>query len=202
MHEKKFEQNGFHGEIHQAPVFKFFDKNSHVVFSAPHTTRTVINGKSRFSDRFTGAITMYLGEKTDFSTIVRQKFIQKEVSIIDFVTENNLEGHFFLDVHGMRADVPFELAVGTGYFAESKYEKQLYIIERLAKKFGIKWILNHENYQGKIGFTGKYQERYNQPNILQLEWRKDMRDFIDFPQNVINKTISFLKDLAQAIEDI
>ena len=123
------------------------------------------------------------------------------MSIIDFVTENDLENHFYLDVHGMRSDVPFELAVGTGYVNEGQYQEQLHFINDLAKKYEIKWILNHPSYQGKVGFTGKYQKNYKKANILQLEWRHDMRDFLNFPKNVIERTIPFLIELAQSIEN-
>ena len=94
----------------------------------------------------------------------------------------------------------FDLAVGTGYIQPEQYEKQLKLIDKLAKKYGLRYVINHANYTGKIGLTGRLQKATGQANVLQLEWSKDYRDIFNSIDNVENVTLPFISELGENIE--
>lgn len=194
-----FLANGSDGQINTADLFEMENRGSTVILSAPHATNTFVNGKRKKIDLFTGEIVSALGDNLAVSTIVRTKFAAEEVKISDFVIEKNLGGHFFLDIHGMSESREFGLAVGTGYFAADDYARQLELIRLLAEKYKIDFVVNHPNYCGKIGLTGHYQKYFNKPNVLQLEWRKDFRNYYEYPEKVLGQTIPFLSELASGL---
>ena len=93
--------------------------------------------------------------------------------ISDFILQNKLENRFFLDIHGMSDENDFDLAIGTGYLIPEKYSLQLEYIDVLAKKYDIKYVVNHKNYTGCPGLTGRLQQKTGKANVLQLEWSKN-----------------------------
>lgn len=194
--EEFFAVDEYYGQSKSEEVFRFYNRDSKVLLSAPHATRTFVNNQIKAPDLYTGSITQVLGERYNLSTIVRTKYMPNVVKIIDFVEEHKLENHYFLDIHGMDLNREFELAVGTGYLSEADYRKELDFLKYLANKYEVKMVINHLNYTGKIGLTGDYQEAYQQPKILQLEWRKDFRSLYTSPEKVLEKTIPMIKELA------
>jgi len=197
-YDQIFTANNFCGQVNEEQVFEFTNKNSLVIFSAPHATRSTVSKKEKLSDSFTGAIASWLKYHSALSTIIRTKYVSKKNTIYDFVETLNLpQNTYFLDIHGMKQEVPFELEIGTGVLPTQLYKKEISIIENLCKKHQISWCLNHPDYHGTQGFTAQYQKRHKLKNILQLEWRRDMRDFYSFPENVTKKTIPFLLELAK-----
>ena len=199
-YDKIFTENDFCGQINEEHVFEFTNKNSAVIFSAPHSTRSTANKKEKLSDSFTGAIASWLKYHSDFSTIIRTKYVPEKNTIYDFVETLNLpQNTYFLDIHGMKQEAPTELGIGTGLLPTQSYKKEINIIGELCKKYQISWCLNHPDYHGAQGFTAQYQKKHGLKNILQLEWRRDMRDFYSFPENVTKKTIPFLLELAEKL---
>lgn len=194
--EEFFAANEYGGQLENDGFFQCCNRNSKVMLSAPHATRTFVNGRNKAPDLYTGAITQLLGEEHSISTIVRTKYAPDLIRIIDFVKAHKLENHYFLDIHGMDMNREFELAVGTGYFSEIDYKKELDFLQNLADKYQVKMVINHPNYTGRVGLTGDYQKDYEQPKILQLEWRKDFRSFYISPEKVLEKTMPMIKDLA------
>lgn len=194
-----FLANGSDGRLGATDLFEMANRGSAVILSAPHATNTFVNGKRKKIDLFTGEIVSALGAELNLSTIVRIKFVSEEVRISDFIVEKNLSRHFFLDIHGMSEHCKFGLAVGTGYFAADDYVRQLELIRFLAEKYKIDFVVNHPNYCGKIGLTGHYQKHFNKPNVLQLEWRKDFRNYYEYPEKVLGQTIPFLSELASGL---
>jgi hypothetical protein len=195
-----FIQNMGQGDINCDAVFSYFEQGSYVCLSAPHATQTFANKHVKKSDLFTGAIIRYLAQENDFSYIVRNKFVPRKVLINDFILERGLENHFFLDFHGMKDGNGFDLAVGTGYLPAQNYLSQLKCVDLLCCKYGIKYVINHENYTGCAGLVGRLQKTTGQANVLQLEWSKVYRDFFMHPENVINVTIPFMRELARYID--
>ena len=94
----------------------------------------------------------------------------------------------------------FDLAVGTGYLSAQEYQLQLDYIDALCRKYGIRYVVNDENYMGRAGLVGRLQKVTRQANVLQLEWRKGYRDFLTQPENVIGVTLPFMQELAQYID--
>lgn len=195
--EEFFAADKYLGQLGNLEAFQYCNRNSKVLLSAPHATRTFVSDKEKAPDLYTGAITEVLGEICNLSTIVRTKYAPSLVKIIDFIKNNKLEEHYFLDIHGMDMERDFELAIGTGYLQEELYKKELDFLKTLADKYEVKIVINHPDYMGRIGLTGDYQETYNQPKILQLEWRKDFRSFYISPEKVLEKTMPIIKELAE-----
>lgn len=198
-YNKIFMQNDAYGDEKNDEVFSFFDKKSYVCLSAPHATKTFANKCVKSSDLYTGAIVKYIGEKNNFSYIVRNKFMPQKCLISDFILQNKLDNHFFLDIHGMRDENDFDLAIGTGYLMPEKYSSQMECIDYLAKKYGIKYVINHKNYMGCPGLTGRLQQKTGEANVLQLEWSKNLRDIFEKIENVKKITIPFITELADRV---
>lgn len=194
--EEFFAVDEYCGQLENEEVFQYCNRNSKVLLSAPHATRTFVNNRVKALDLYTGAITQMLGETHNLSTIVRTKYAPDLVRIIDFIKEHKLEKHYFLDIHGMDINREFELAIGTGCLEETEYKKELEFLRNLSDKYRVKMVVNHPDYTGKVGLTGDYQRDYEQPKILQLEWRKDFRSFYISPEKVLEKTMPMIKDLA------
>ena len=136
----------------------------------------------------------YLGEQNNVSTIIRTKFTPYKALISDWIVQNNVQQHYFLDIHGFNQDIGFDICLGIGDFEEKDYPYLADIIQ-VAKKYGLKTIVNHPNYCGLKGLTGRYQKIFNQPNVIQIEIKKELRDFICCPKTVEKVTIPFLNEV-------
>ena len=66
---------------------------------------------------------------------------------------------------------------------------------KFAQKYNLRTIVNHPNYCGKKGLTGKYQKLFNKPNVIQMEIKRELRDFYQYPEIVKNTTIPFLSEV-------
>jgi len=192
-----FIQNQSYGNEHNPDIFSYFDKGSYVCLTAPHSTKTFVAKHLKGSDLYTGAITKYVAQHYNYSCIVRNKYMPETALISDFILQNRLENHFFLDIHGMKNGNGFDLAVGTGYFKPELYEKQLQFIDNLA----LKYVINNDNYTGKIGLTGRLEKATRKANVLQLEWSKNYRDIFNSFDNVNNVTVPFIAELSSNIEN-
>ena len=51
------------------------------------------------------------------------------------------------------------------------------------------------NYCGIKGLTGRYQKIFNLPNVIQMEIKREFRDFYQYPEIVKNTTIPFLSEV-------
>ncbi len=195
-----FSANVNNGQLQETDVFKFYNYDSRVVLTAPHATKTMVAQKQKKADLFTGALAFCLSEEQKVSSIVRRRYDDKEYWIHDFIIRRNLGDKFFLDIHGIDLDKSFELAVGTGVFSVMDYKKELSLIQQLAEKYGIKMVVNYPDYRGLKGMTKYLQEVWNRPQVLQLEWRRDMRDFYQYPEKVEKMTLPFMRALIVALE--
>ncbi len=182
--------------LQDEPIHRFYDNRSALIFSAPHATRTFRGHAVKKPDLYTGALARTAAIDSGTSALTRRRFAAEKHSITDFITAQRLQNHHFLDIHGMSGERVFELAVGTGILSPQIYGPVLAQIAALADKYEISWVLNHPDYTGRFGLTGDLQRLSPQPRILQLEWRLDMRDFYRCPDNVLNRTLPFLTDLA------
>ena len=199
-YNKKYVSNDFRGNILEESVFSYVEKNTFVCLSAPHSVKSFVSNKVKKSDLFTGALVNVVGEEYGFSYLIREKFVDYKCRIDDFVLKNGLENHYFLDIHGMKDNDDFDLAVGIGYADYNDYEEILAKIDELASKYGIRYVINHPSYMGRVGFTGKFQQKIGKYNVVQLEWSKIFRDFNNKIETVEGKTIPFLVELAKYIE--
>lgn len=194
--------NEFCGESEE--LFTFVNRGSKLILTAPHAVKTFLNREGiKSADAFTGPLTEYLGEECEVSTIVRTKFIDREILIDEFVEMANLREHFFLDLHGMVNHDDFDLAVGTGLLEADAYKKALDVINELSDKYQLRLVLNHPKYSGISGmkaFTTRLQMLTGKPQVLQLEWGRDFRDFYPSPELVLEKTLPFMKELISTLE--
>src|SRR5699024_7418937 len=138
------------------------------------------------------------------STLIRTAYLEREYLADEFVKERDLSGHFFLDLHGMVDHENFELAAGTGLLEADAYAKALKAVEKLGKSYGLRMALNHPHYSGIAGmkaFTARMQIQTGKPQVLQLEIGRAYRDFYERPENVTAKTLPFLAELAETLEN-
>ena len=199
--EKSFSQNKYAGNLKEKRVFSFVNNNSFVCLTAPHATSSTVYKRFKSCDLFTGAIVKYLGDKNKLSYIVRNKYWFKKCTVSSFILKNKLSDHYFLDIHAMK-DRPFDLAVGIGYCSKDDYKEELDIIEKLCKKYKLKYVVNHPSYTGQLGLTGRLQQKISSANALQLEWSKKYRDFNEHSDNVLKVTLPFIKELAVSLNKI
>lgn len=194
--EEVFSHNDYFGQENDAEFFSFEDRKSRVVLSAPHAIRTFVCKKVKAPDLFTGALVKVIGEKFGYSSLVRTGFCSQKILINDFIKEKNLGDKYFLDIHGMDNSREFDLAVGTGNFSAGVYRSEILKIRELTEKYKIKMVINHPDYRGIKGLTGRYQKEFGLPQVLQLEWRQDFRNFYTCPEKVLEQTIPFIAELA------
>lgn len=175
-------------------VFNFIDRKSKLILSAPHATRSFTNKHDKLSDLFTGAITQYLGETEDISTLIRVKYTPYKCLVSDYVAEHNLHNHYFLDIHGFNQDIDYDICLGIHTYEQQNYPYLDKIIT-IAEKYHLKYIVNHPNYTGKFGLVGRFQEKFNKPNVIQIEFKKHLRDFYNYSEVIENTTIPWMKDI-------
>ena len=189
-----FIQNHSHGNENENDIFKYKNRNSSLILTAPHSTCSFCNKKEKIADLYTGALVKYLGEQNNVSTIVRTKFTPYKALISDWIIQNNTHEHYFLDIHGFNQDIEYDICLGIGNFEEVNYPYLQQIIQ-ITQKYNLRTIVNHPNYCGLKGLTGRYQKIFNLPNVIQMEIKKEFRDFFEYPEIVKNITIPFLSEV-------
>ena len=194
-YEQTYAQNLYCGDT-IGEFYEFENRGSKLILSAPHSVRTFRNKKEKAPDLYTGALVKFLGLQNNLSVITRRRFSIAKNSITDFVLLHRLEHFYFLDIHGMKENDKFDLAIGTGILNAQAYTKQIETAQLLAEKYKIRLIINHSSYTGKFGLTGDLQKIDPTPRVLQLEWQPKMRDFYRSPQNVLTQTVPFISELA------
>ena len=199
-YNKPFMQNYSHGDANNAEVFQYTNCNSNLILTAPHSTRSFCNKQEKCADLYTGAIVKYLGEQNNISTIVRTKFTPYKMLISDWIAQNNIAQHYFLDIHGFNQNIGYDICLGIGEFEERNYPYLQNIIQ-ISAKYGLKTIINHPNYCGIKGLTGRYQKLFNKPNVIQIEINKPLRDFFQYPDMVKNISIPFLTEVINLYKD-
>ena len=193
-YNERFAQNYCHGDENCAEVFEFMDYSSQLILSAPHATCSFCNKKEKKSDLYTGALVSYLGNKYKISHIVRTKFTPYKILVSDFISQNQLQDHYFLDIHGFNQDIKSDICLGAGLLNAVGYPYLQKIIE-IAEKYGLKTVVNHPNYRGSAGLTGRYQQEFNLPNVIQIELKQYLRDFMNHPDVVKSVTLPFFRDV-------
>lgn len=189
-----YNQNCSHGEESSSEVFQFIDRGSSLILSAPHATASFVNKHEKKADLFTGALVQYLGETENVSTLIRVKYTPYKCLISDYVVEQSLQEHFFLDIHGFNQDMDYDICLGTAEY-EAKGYPYLDKVIAIAEKYHLKYIVNHPNYTGKAGLTGRYQKAFGKPNAIQMEFQKYLRNFYSHANMVENVTIPFMRDV-------
>ena len=192
-----FVQNNSHGNTANKNIFDFSNFGSNLILTAPHATRSFVGKKEKLADACTGALVKYIGEQNRISNIIRTKFVPHKALISDFIAENKLQNHYFLDIHGFVAEPKYDICLGTGYFSEEGYP-YLDKIMAAAKKYNLKIKINHHLYKGCIGLTGRYQKTWNEPRVIQIELQKKIRDFYNNPETVKQITRPFFYDIIQS----
>ena len=193
-YNETFIQNPYRGNENDENIFKCKNRNSSLILTAPHSTRSFCNKKEKCSDLFTGALVQYLGEQNNVSTIIRTKFTPYKALISEWIKQNNVHEHYFLDIHGFNQDIEYDVCLGIGNFEEADYPYLSQIID-IAQKYNLRTIVNHPDYCGLKGLTGRYQKIFNKPNVIQAEIKKEFRDFFQHPDVVKNITIPFLSEV-------
>ena len=196
QYDSVFTKNHSHGDENTKETFIYNDCGSPLILSAPHATASFVNKKEKKADLHTGALVKYLGEISNTSTLIRTKYTPYKELISDYVTEHHLQEHYFLDIHGFNQTLDFDICLGTGEFDDKDYPYLEEIIST-AKKYRLKVIINHPNYMGKIGLTGRFQRTYKKPNIIQIELNMPLRNFYTHSDIVENITVPFFLDIIE-----
>lgn len=194
QYNTKFSQNDSFGDTSKKEVFEFYNRSSNLILSAPHSTRSFCNKKIKIADLYTGAIVEYLGKINDISTIVRTKYLPQKVMISDYIAKKKLQNHYFLDIHGFNQDIEYDICLGTGLLKSDDYPF-LKDIFKLIKTYNLKPIINHPDYTGKVGLTGRYQDKFLKPNVIQMEIKYYLRDFYHNPEIFKEKTLPLMNDI-------
>lgn len=189
-----FIQNNAYGEISKEEIFHFDNHNSKLILTAPHSTRSFCSKQEKKADSYTGAIVKYLSRLNDISNITRTKFVAYKSLISDFVADNNLQNHYFLDIHGFKQNIDYDICLGTGYFDATGYPFLEEIIE-VIKTYKLKYDVNHPHYMGRNGLTGRYQRQFSKPNVIQMELSYELRDFYGKPEMFCNTTAPMLNEI-------
>jgi len=189
-----YNQNYSHGQEDCAEVFLLTDRGSSLILSALHATASFTNKQEKRADLFTGAITQYLGETENISTLIRMKFTPYKCLVSDYIAEQNLQDHYFLDIHGFNQDIDYDICLGIADCEALNYPYLENIIT-VAQKYNLKYIVNHPDYCGRAGLTGRYQKAFGKPNVIQIEIKKYLRDFYNYPDVVEKVTLPFMKDI-------
>ncbi len=189
-----FALNHSHGIEEKEDIFEFTDNSSKLILSAPHATRSFCNKREKCADLYTGALVRYLGSINNTSTLVRTKFTPYKALISDYIAEHNLQDHYFLDIHGFNQDVGYDVCLGTAHLDAENYP-YLDCILKIAEKYNLKTTVNHPDYTGKIGLTGRYQKAFDKPNVIQIELKQYLRDFYQNFDIVENITVPFFNEI-------
>lgn len=190
----RFIQNTSRGDISCPEVFEFVDRQSGLILCAPHAVRSFVCKKEKPADLFTGAIAQYLGITRGVSTLIRTKFTPYKSMVSDYIEENHLQNHYFLDIHGFNQPIDYDICLGIGNFPATTYPYLEKII-KLAEKYELKAAVNYSGYTGVRGLTGRYQKTFGCPNVIQLEIQRKLRDFYAYSEIVKNVTIPFLSEI-------
>ena len=190
-----YANNYSHGDENFPEVFKYTDRKSNLIFSAPHSTKSFVNKKDKLADLYTGAIVDYVGEQSNTSTLIRIKYINKKVKISDYVAEHGLQNHFFVDVHGFDKYIDYDVCLGIHRYEAEKYPYLAEIVNVL-QNYGLRVAVNYPDYTGKGGFTRCYQEQFGKPNVIQMELKRYLRDFYKNPNVVEKITIPMMIEIA------
>ena len=193
-YDELFAQNHSCGDESATNVFELNHRGSGLILSAPHATRSFVCKKEKIADLYTGALVRFLGEENDVSTLVRVKYVPYKEMISDYIAEQQLLNHYFLDVHGFSKEIDYDICLGIGDYDADTYPKLAEIVA-IAKKFDLRVIVNHPDYTGRHGLTGRYHKAYGKPNVIQIELQRNLRDFYSHPELVLNKTIPFFREV-------
>ena len=194
QYNAKYIQNNSCGDTSAKAVFEFNDCSSKLILSAPHATRSFCNKKEKKADLYTGAITKYIGEINNISTIIRNRYTPHKDLISDFIIEQKLQDHYFLDIHGFNQDIDYDICLGTGELEAKDYPYVKEIV-KIIKNYKLKPAINNPKYTGKVGFTGRYQRKFFKPNIIQLELKYYLRDFYNQPETFKKTTNPLLNEI-------
>ena len=196
-----FVLNHSHGQEEHEDVFEFTDYSSLLILSAPHATRSFCNKKEKCADLYTGALVKHLGAVNKISTLVRTKFTPYKFLISDYVAEHNLQDHYFLDIHGFNQNIGYDICLGIADFDDENYP-YLDCILKIAAKYNLKTIINHPEYTGKVGLTGRYQTAFGKSNVIQVELKQYLRDFYRNSDVVTNITLPFFYEVIDCYRKI
>lgn len=194
-----FTKNRSHGTEEREDIFEFINNSSQLILCAPHATRSFCNKKEKCADLYTGAIVKHLGDINKISTLVRTKFTPYKSLISDYITAHNLQDHYFLDIHGFNQDIGYDICLGIADFDTENYP-YLQCILQSAEKYNLKIVINHPDYTGKIGLTGRYQRTFGKPNVIQIELKQYLRDFYKNPDVVATVTVPFFNYIIRCYE--
>ena len=193
-YDTRYCANLSHGDENAENIFEYTERGSRLILSAPHATCSFVKKQEKVADLFTGSLVQYLGMKNHISTLIRVKYTPYKALISDYIFENKLDNHYFLDLHGFDKDIDYDICLGIGDCLPKDCPYLADII-KVAEKYHLKTIVNHPNYTGMVGLTGRYQLACGKPNVIQMELKRYLRDFYHNEDVVRKVTIPFLSEV-------
>lgn len=125
------------------PEFVHVKGSIPILISAPHGAAHTRNGKPKDEDEFTGGMTQLIGQETGAHVLYARRNSATDPNfdpaapykkkLTEIVAENGIT--FVLDIHGVRANRPFGIELGTAYGKSCSLVEKTLIIQTL-EEFG------------------------------------------------------------------
>ena len=199
---EKYEENDFNGIYHGINNLKVIAGNLPILFSAPHSVKTVRDGLFKRSDGLTGGIVEYLAYYDNVFGITRlhnmlddpnyynlgNSFLYKKI-IIDLVSEYDIK--YLFDIHGCSNEHNFDISLGTNNGMNADDETIKLVLDKL--KVFEKIAVDEKFKASKGDNISRYiHERMGIP-CIQIEISEDVR---------FNKTELLIKSFETLIDEI
>lgn len=179
--------------------------NIPVIITAVHTMEQVKDdGTIKLSEPFTKAITMYVADKTNSYSLIKNidtgidsnSLITDEfkIELLKIIKENNIR--LLFDIHGASKDREFDVELGTLNNLSADYST----IKELEEAFIENGITNIElNNPFKGGGITQYIYESTNIDIIQIEINKKFRDLNNAEniEKICNSLINFINQYIQ-----
>ena len=199
---EKYEEYDFNGTYQGVNNLKIMVGNFPILFSAPHSVKTVRNGLFKRCDVLTGGIVEYLFSYDKVFGITRlhnmlddpnyynigNSFLYKK-AIMDLINKHGIK--YLFDIHGCSNEHNFHISLGTNNGVNADDETIKLVLDKL-KVF--ENVVVYEKFKASMdaNISRYIHERMGIP-CIQIEISEDIR---------FNKTELLIKSLENIIDEI
>ena len=199
---EKYEEYEFNGTYQGINNLKVMGGNLPILFSAPHSVKTVRNGLFKKCDGLTGGIVEYLSINDRVYGITRlhnmlddpnyynigNSFLYKK-TIMDLINKYGIK--YLFDIHGCSNEHNFDISIGTNNGINANEEIVKIVLDKL--KLFEKTVVD-EKYKASLdGNISRFIHEKIGISCIQIEISEDIR---------FNKTELLIKSLENIIDEI
>lgn len=199
---QKYEENDFNGIYHGINNLKVILGNIPILFSAPHSVKTVRNGLFKRNDGLTGGLVEYLAIKNNVFGITRihnmlddpnyynigNSFFYKK-TIMDLICKYDIK--YLFDIHGCSNEHCFNISIGTNNGINARKEIINIAFEKL--KIFDKVMIDEKFKASMDANISKFIHERMGISCVQIEISEDIR---------FNKTEMLVECLENIIDEI